>query len=112
MSLYGHEDGVQIRFDRRQGLPRPGPGNPPDRRSRTESLDTDLHDHGFIVIRRPGIVSPAPLTSVGEQASMSVPGLPRCSGCVWSWRFSIAGDPSLRSATNIPRVMPVASPDA
>ena len=52
MSLYGHESGVQIRFDQRHGLPWTGTGDIPARRS-PPSLDTDLEDHGFIVIPRP-----------------------------------------------------------
>ena len=55
IALYGQEDGVEIRFDRRQGLPWPGMGNQPDRRS-PPNADTDLQDHGFIVICRPGTV--------------------------------------------------------
>jgi hypothetical protein len=50
-SMYGHQAGVEIRFDRRHGQPeswwesgdRRSPANP----------DTDLQDHGFIVIPRP-----------------------------------------------------------
>ena len=52
MSLYGHEPGVQILFDRRHELPWTGRGNLPARRS-PPTLDTDLQDHGFIVIPRP-----------------------------------------------------------
>ena len=52
ISLYGHEDEVEIRFDRRQGLPWTGRGDRPDRRS-PPIPDTDLLDHGFIVIPRP-----------------------------------------------------------
>jgi len=52
MSLYSHEPGVQIRFDRPTGQPWTGTGDPPARRS-PPSRDTDLHDHGFIVIPRP-----------------------------------------------------------
>jgi len=52
MSLYGHEPGVQIRFDQRHGLPWTGMGDIPARRS-PPNLDTDLEDHGFIVIPRP-----------------------------------------------------------
>jgi hypothetical protein len=59
MGLYGHESGVQIRYDRRRGLPWSGPGDTPARRS-PPSLDTDLGDHGFIVIPRPEIVRPSP----------------------------------------------------
>ena len=55
IALYGHEDGVEIRSDRRQGLPWPGMGNQPNRRS-PPNADTDLQDHGFIVICRPGTV--------------------------------------------------------
>jgi len=51
ISLYGHEDGVEIRFERRDGLPRTGTSDRPDRRS-PPSPDTDLQDHGFIVIPR------------------------------------------------------------
>jgi len=54
MGLYGHESGVQIRYDRRHGLPWSGPGETPARRS-PPSLDTDLKDHGFIVIPRPSM---------------------------------------------------------
>ena len=59
MGLYGHESGVQIRYDRRCGLPWSGTGDMPARRS-PPSLDTDLGDHGFIVIPRPEIVRPSP----------------------------------------------------
>ena len=52
ISLYGHEGGVEIRFDRRNGHPRTGVGDKADRRS-PPSPDTDLQDHGFIVIPRP-----------------------------------------------------------
>jgi hypothetical protein len=52
LSLYGHERGVQNRFDRRHGLPWTATGDPPARRS-PPTLDTDLQDHGFIVIPRP-----------------------------------------------------------
>jgi len=52
MGLYGHESGVQIRYDRQHGLPWSGTCDTPARRS-PPSLDTDLKDHGFIVIPRP-----------------------------------------------------------
>lgn len=51
-ALYGNEDGVEIRFDQRHGQPRTGMGDELDRRS-PPSPDTDLQDHGFIVIPRP-----------------------------------------------------------
>jgi hypothetical protein len=52
IALYGHENRVEIRFDRRQGLPWTGTGDRPDRRS-SPCPDTDLLDRGFIVILRP-----------------------------------------------------------
>jgi hypothetical protein len=52
IALYGHEHGVEIRVDQRQGLPWTGTGERPDRRSPPRP-DTDLLDHGFIVIPRP-----------------------------------------------------------
>jgi len=58
LALYGHEDRVEIPFDQRQGLPWTGPGDPPARRSPL-CPDTDLLDHGFIVIPRPLIVYPS-----------------------------------------------------
>ena len=52
LALYGQEPGVEIRIDRRAGLPWTGPGDTPDHRA-PPTLDTDLKDHGFIVIPRP-----------------------------------------------------------
>ena len=52
LALYGHVGGVEIRFDRRHGLPWTGMGDKADRRS-VPSPDTDLRDHGFIVVPRP-----------------------------------------------------------
>ena len=49
---YAHEPDVEVCFDRRQGEPCTGMGDRPDRRS-PPSPDTDLQDHGFIVIPRP-----------------------------------------------------------
>lgn len=49
---YAHEAGVEVRLDRRQGQPLTGMGDRPDRRSPPRP-DTDLQDHGFIVIPRP-----------------------------------------------------------
>ncbi len=50
--LYGHTEGVEVRFDRRLGLPWTKDGDRPDRRGPPHP-DTDLLDHGFIVIPRP-----------------------------------------------------------
>ena len=52
MALYGQTGGVEIRFDRWEGLPWTGNGEQPDRRT-PPTPDTDLTDHGFIVIPRP-----------------------------------------------------------
>jgi hypothetical protein len=52
LAHYGHEEEIEIRFDRRRGLPRTGMGGKPDRRS-VPSPNTDLRDHGFTVIPRP-----------------------------------------------------------
>ena len=52
VALYGQTEGVEIRFDQRHGLPWSGPGDPPARRA-LANPDTDLNDHGFIVIPRP-----------------------------------------------------------
>ena len=51
-ALYGHVAGVEIRVDRRRGQPDSWRGDPGNRRS-PPSLETDLRDHGFIVIPRP-----------------------------------------------------------
>ena len=50
--LYAHEPDVEVCFDRRQGEPWTGTGDRPDRRFLPRP-DTDLQDHGFIVIPRP-----------------------------------------------------------
>jgi hypothetical protein len=50
--MYVHEANVEVCFDRRQGEPLTGMSDRPDRRF-PPRLDTDLHDHGFIVIPRP-----------------------------------------------------------
>ena len=50
-SIYAHEPDVEVSFDRRQGQPLTGMGDRPDRRSPPHP-DTDLQDHGFIVIPR------------------------------------------------------------
>jgi len=57
--LYAQEADVEVCFDRRQGQPWTGNGEQLDRRSPPRP-DTDLLDHGFIVIPRPEIVSPSP----------------------------------------------------
>ena len=49
---YGQTGKAEIRFDRRQGQPWTGTGDRPDRRSQPH-LDTDLQEHGFLVIPRP-----------------------------------------------------------
>ncbi len=51
---YGHEAGVEIRFDGRQGLPWTAAGDTPHRRA-PPNPDTDMKDHGFIVIPRPSL---------------------------------------------------------
>ena len=52
LALYkGNEEGVEIRLDRRTGQAWTGLGDRPDRRS-PPSHDTNLEDHGFIVIPR------------------------------------------------------------
>lgn len=51
-STYDHEGEVEILVDRRQRQLWSGMGNRADRRS-PPSRDTDLQDHGFIVILRP-----------------------------------------------------------
>ena len=51
LALYGNEEGVEIRLDRRNGQAWTGLGDRPDRRS-PPSPDTNLEDHGFIVIPR------------------------------------------------------------
>jgi hypothetical protein len=50
--LYAHEPEVEVCFDRRQGPPLTGRDDRHDRRSPPRP-DTDLQDHGFIVILRP-----------------------------------------------------------
>jgi hypothetical protein len=50
-ALYAREPWIEIRLDRRQAAPGTGMGSRPERRS-PPSPDTDLHDHGFIVIPR------------------------------------------------------------
>jgi hypothetical protein len=50
--MYAHEAGVEVCFDRRQGQPWTGKGDGRDRRSPPRP-DTDLQDHGFIVIPQP-----------------------------------------------------------
>jgi hypothetical protein len=50
--MYAHEENVEVCFDRRQAQPWAGMGDQPDRRSPPRP-DTDLLDHGFIVIPRP-----------------------------------------------------------
>ena len=52
IALYGQTAGVEIRSDRRQGLPWTAAGDTPARRA-PANPDTDLKDHGFIVIPRP-----------------------------------------------------------
>lgn len=49
--MYAHEANVEVCFDRRQGEPWPEIAHRPDRRSPPRP-DTDLQDHGFIVIPR------------------------------------------------------------
>ena len=52
ISIYSQEGEVEIRFDRRHAQPESWGRKPGNRRS-PPSLDTDLQDHGFIVIPRP-----------------------------------------------------------
>ena len=47
--LYARAAAVEVRLDRRQGQPWAGDG--PDRRT-PRHADTDLHDHGFVVVHR------------------------------------------------------------
>lgn len=54
-AIYGQKAEVEIHFDRRQGQPETGRGDRPDRRARP-NRDTDLQDHGFLVIPRPETV--------------------------------------------------------
>ena len=54
-SFYGGAGKVEVLFDRRQGQPWPGRGDRPDRRTQPHR-DTDLQDHGFLVIPRPEMV--------------------------------------------------------
>jgi hypothetical protein len=51
-SIYGHKGEVEIHFDQRHGQLGSWKGNEGDRRS-PPSPDTDLQDHGFVVICRP-----------------------------------------------------------
>jgi hypothetical protein len=51
-SIYGHESEVEVRFDRRHGQVESWKGEAGDRRS-PPNPDTDLQDHGFVVICRP-----------------------------------------------------------
>jgi hypothetical protein len=50
-SIYAHDGEVEIRFDQRHRQHVSGSGEDEDRRS-PPSLETDLQDHGFIVIPR------------------------------------------------------------
>ncbi len=50
-ATYAQEAWIEIRFDCRQGQPWTGKGERPNRRASPRS-DTDLTDHGFIVIPR------------------------------------------------------------
>ena len=50
-AIYGQEEWIEIRLDRRRGPLGTRTGNRPDRRSPPRP-DTDLQDHGFIVILR------------------------------------------------------------
>ena len=49
--MYAHEANVEVCFDRRQTALWTGMSDRPDRRSLPRP-DTDLQDHGFIVIPR------------------------------------------------------------
>ena len=49
--LYAHATEVEVCFDRRQGHPWLGSGARPDRRLGPRP-ETDLHEHGFMVIPR------------------------------------------------------------
>jgi len=51
--VYADASEVEVRGDRRQGQPWPGPDARPDRRAR-RSRDTELRDRGFIVARPSG----------------------------------------------------------
>jgi hypothetical protein len=53
--VYDGAERIAIYFDRRQGQPWTGTGDRPDRRARP-NRDTDLQDHGFLVIPRPEMV--------------------------------------------------------
>jgi hypothetical protein len=50
-AIYAHEAWIEIRLDRRHGPPGAGMADQADRRS-PPSPNTDLQDHGFIVILR------------------------------------------------------------
>jgi hypothetical protein len=52
ISLYAQDDWIEILRDRRQGGPWTEAGATPDRRSPPRP-DSDLKDHGFIVIQQP-----------------------------------------------------------
>ena len=49
--MYAHEADIEVCFDRRQGEPGTRMSDRPDRRYPPRP-DTDLQDHGFIVIPR------------------------------------------------------------
>lgn len=50
-AIYAHASTVEVRVDRREGQPWTEAGDRPDRRA-PPSPDTDIHDHGFIVVLR------------------------------------------------------------
>ncbi len=50
-AVYAGEEWIEVRLDRRTGQPWAGTGERPNRRA-SPRLDTDLADHGFVVIAR------------------------------------------------------------
>ena len=58
-AFYGGAETVEGLLDRRQGQPWRGRGHHPNRRAQSRR-ETDLHDHGFIVIPRSSIMGASP----------------------------------------------------